>query len=78
MESNSYEAKEIVISEFNSLRGRLCTVIESASLPRRQEVALKTLLKQISYQNQSVITQLIELLDNDDKFQYVGTKINKC
>lgn len=72
-------AKEIAIQEFNSLRGRLCTVIESACLPRKQEKALVTLIKQLSYQNQAVIAELIEILDkeNKDKFQYIGQKVKE-
>lgn len=71
-------AKEIAIREFNSLRGRLCTVIESACLPKKQEKALITLIKQLSYQNQAVISELIEHLDDEGhKFNYIGQKVNK-
>jgi hypothetical protein len=77
--SEKLSAKEIAIQEFNSLRGRLCTVIESAALPKKQEKALITLIKQLSYQNQAVISQLIEKLDQSDEqnFQYNGQKVNK-
>lgn len=56
-------AREIAIREFNSLRGRLCTVVESAGLPTRQERALVILIKSLSYQNQAVITELIDKLE---------------
>lgn len=75
-------AREIAIREFNSLRGRLCTVIESAGLPKKQERALVLLIKNLSYQNQAVIAELIDHLDDGDGngnpqvFSYVGTKLN--
>jgi hypothetical protein len=57
-------AREVAVREFNSLRGRLCTVIESAGLPTKQERALVTLIKNLSYQNQAVIAELIERLED--------------
>jgi hypothetical protein len=69
-------AKEIAIREMNSLRGRLCTVIESASLPNKQERAVVNLIKNLSYQNQAVIAELIEKLDDGSRqFTYVETKL---
>lgn len=75
-------AREIVIREFNSLRGRLCTVIESAALPKRQERALVNMVKNLSYQNQAVVTELVEKLDDGEDtvlgsrlFTYVETKL---
>lgn len=76
-------AREIAIREFNSLRGRLCTVIESAGLPKKQERALVLLIKNLSYQNQAVIAELIERLDRGDDrgnpvvFNYVHTKLEE-
>lgn len=58
-------AREVMIKELNSLRGRLCTVIESAGLPEKQERALVLLIKNLSYQNQAVITELIERLEDN-------------
>lgn len=70
--------EEIAIREFNSLRGRLCTVIESAGLPKRQERALVTLIKNLSYQNQDVVKQLIESINPEDRtFKYVDNKLQK-
>lgn len=60
-------AKEVAIREFNSLRGRLCTVIEAGGLQKKQERALVTLIKNLSYQNQAVIAELIEKLDRGDE-----------
>jgi GTP-sensing pleiotropic transcriptional regulator CodY len=69
---------EIAVREFNSLRGRLCTVIESANLPKKQERALVTLIKNLSYQNQDVVKQLIESLDTEGKtFKYVDHKLQR-
>lgn len=59
-------AREIAIRELNSLRGRLCTVIESAGLPHKQERAIVTLIKNLSFQNQNVIERLIVALDDGD------------
>lgn len=64
-------AREIAIREFNSLRGRLCTVIESAGLPKKQERALVTLIKNLSYQSQSVVAELLDKLDSGEvQFRY--------
>jgi len=71
----SLSAKEIAIREFNSLRGRLCTVIESAGLRKEQERALVLLIKNLSYQNQAVIAELIDRLDDGTKFRYSQNKL---
>lgn len=78
MVEEKLDAREIAIREFNSLRGRLCSIIESANLPSKQEKALITLIKQVSYQNQAAIVQLIEYLDDDgQKFSYILNKIQE-
>lgn len=75
-------AREVAVKEFNSLRGRLCTVIESAGLPTKQERALVLLIKNLSYQNQAVIAELIDKVDSGDKegnpimFRYNETKLD--
>jgi len=70
--------EEVAVREFNSLRGRLCTVIESADLPKKQERALITLIKNLSYQNQDVVRRLISSLNTEDKrFKYVDSKLVK-
>lgn len=69
-------AREIAIRELNSLRGRLCAVIESAGLPYKQERAIITLIKNLSFQNQAVIERVLEELDTDGKlFTVVNNKI---
>ena len=69
-------AREIAIREFNSLRGRLCTVVESAGLPQKQERALITLIKNLSFQNQAVVIELINKLDADEQlFRYNQNKL---
>lgn len=71
-------AREIAIREFNSLRGRLCSVIESANLRPQQERAMVNLVKNLSYQNQAVVAELIEKLDSEDKkFSYAQTKLDE-
>jgi hypothetical protein len=77
MEDELLPAKEIVIREFNSLRGRLCTVIESAGLPNKQERALVTLIKNLSFQNQAVAIELVSKLDTDGQlFRYNNKKLD--
>lgn len=68
-------AREVVVREFNSLRGRLLTIIESANLPQKQEKALTTLIKNVSFQNQAAIVDLVEQLDDERLFQYVPRKV---
>lgn len=69
-------AREIAVRELNSLRGRLCAVIESAGLPHKQERAIITLIKNLSFQNQAVIEQLLTELDTDDRlFVVVNNKL---
>jgi len=65
MNEDTLPAREVAIREFNSLRGRLCTVVESAGLPKKQERALVTLIKNLSYQNQAVIKELIDRLEEE-------------
>ena len=60
-------AREIAVRELNSLRGRLCTVIESAGLPYKQERAIVTLIKNLSFQNQAQIEKLLSSLDDGDE-----------
>ena len=76
MSEEFLEAREIAVKEFNSLRGRLCTVVESAGLPKKQERALVTLIKNLSYQNQAVVLELIAKLDtNRTVFRYNEDKL---
>lgn len=74
-------ATEMAVREFNSLRGRLCSVIESAGLPKGQERALVGLIKTTSYQNQAVIAELIERLEaaSDHKlgFRFSETRLEE-
>jgi hypothetical protein len=65
MNEESLDAREIAVREFNSLRGRLCTVIEGAGLDKKQERAVVTLIKNLSYQNQAVIAELIDRLETE-------------
>lgn len=70
-------AREIAIREFNSLRGRLLAAIESIGLPRKQEKNLIALIKNLSYQNQAVIAELISCLDPEDEylFSYMAQRL---
>jgi hypothetical protein len=70
-------AREIAIKEFNSVRGRLLSVIESVGMPQTQEEAIKTLIKSFSYQSQAVVAELIDKLEPGDKqlFRYQEQKL---
>lgn len=76
-EVESLTAREIAVREMNSLRGRLCSVIESAGLPKKQERALVNLVKNLSYQNQAVLAELLEKLDDGRRFAYAETKLEE-
>lgn len=65
MNEDKLAASEVAVREFNSLRGRLCTVVECAGLDKTQERALVTLIKNLSYQNQAVIKELIDRLEDE-------------
>lgn len=70
------DAREIAIRELNSLRGRLCTVIESVGLPHKQERSIITLIKTVSWQSQNTIEQLIQALDTEKKtFTVVNNRV---
>lgn len=69
-------AREIAIRELNGLRGRLCSVIESADLPKRQERAMITLVKTTSYQSQAVIAELLNKLDAGEVMFTYGEKLD--
>ncbi len=79
MQQDMLPAREVAVREFNSLRGRLCTVVESAGLPNKQERALVTLIKNLSYQNQAVVSELIDRLEEvaptQLQFRYNETKL---
>lgn len=67
--------REVAIREFNSLRGRLCSLIESVGLPHKQERAIVTMIKHLSFQNQSVVAQLLDELDDGRLFTVVDNKL---
>jgi len=51
--------QEIVRQEMNALRGRLLTAIESAGLPSGQERALKTLIRNQTFQSQYIFEEIV-------------------
>lgn len=53
------EAEEVLKAEMNRLRGRLCGLIESWGLPEKREEACKGILKQITYDSQERLKDLI-------------------
>lgn len=64
---------EIVREEFNSLRGRTLSMIESVGLPRAQEEAIKKMVKNITFQSQFIFEEIVNTLEGEDrdvKFRY--------
>jgi hypothetical protein len=74
-------AREVSIREFNSLRGRLLSAIESWGLDPKRERAAVTLVKNLSYQNQRVVAELIERLEDACEeplnFRYVDHELER-
>jgi len=72
--NNWVSAQEISIRSMNTMRGKMCSLIENMDLPNKaQEEATITLLKQFSYDAQEVIAQLLEQVDAKDKqFRYTN------
>jgi hypothetical protein len=70
--NNWVSASEISIRSMNTMRGKMCSLIEGMNLPNKdQEEAIITLLKQFSYDTQEVISQLLQEVDEDNKkFRY--------
>jgi hypothetical protein len=66
---------EFVIREMNSLRGKMCSVIEGMHLPEKQERAAIALIKQLSYQTQDTISQLLDHASNSGEYRYNNEKI---
>lgn len=56
----------------NTMRGKMCSLIEGMNLPSKQEEGAITLLKQFSYDAQEIISQLLEELHKDSSktFKY--------
>ena len=64
-------ASEISIRSMNTMRGKMCSAIESLNLPETQETAVIALIKQFSYDTQEVVSQLLNYVDEGDKqFKY--------
>jgi hypothetical protein len=68
-------ASEFVIREMNSLRGKMCSVIEGMHLPEKQERAAIALVKQLSYQTQDTVSQLLDYSSGTALFRYQNDKI---
>jgi hypothetical protein len=64
-------APEISIRSMNTMRGKMCSAIESLNLPETQETAVIALIKQFSYDTQEIISQLLNHIDEGEKqFKY--------
>jgi hypothetical protein len=50
----------LVSEEYNRLRGRLCGLIESFGLPEKQERGMIQTLKQLTYDSEKVIKEVLE------------------
>lgn len=76
-DNNWVSASELSIREFNALRGKLCSVIESMGLPNRQERAAVAQIKQYTYESQEAISQLLGRTDPKGKFRYHPDKVER-
>jgi hypothetical protein len=54
------EKEDVVATEYDRLRGRLAGLIESFGLPERQERAVISTLKSLTYDSQKVVLELVE------------------
>lgn len=55
------EAERQLAAEFNTIRGRICGLIESFGLPERQERAAITTFKSLSYDAQASLSEYFAL-----------------
>jgi hypothetical protein len=75
LQNNDFvSAEELAKREFNTLRGKICSFIESMGMPHSQERAAVTLIKQYTYESQDVISQLVDSCE-DIKFRYNETRV---
>ena len=68
-------ASELTVREFNTLRGKICSAVESLGLPHQQERAVIAQIKQYSYDSQELISQLMSAATNDKKFKYNDKRV---
>jgi hypothetical protein len=55
----SSSEEEIIIKEFNTLRGRVLGLIESWGLPERQEKGCKATFKSLTYDAEKSIRDIV-------------------
>jgi len=51
--------EELIIKEFNTLRGRVLGLIESWGLPEKQERGCKATFKSLTYDTEKVVRDII-------------------
>lgn len=51
--------EQAVADEFNRIRGRLCGLVESWGRPEKQERAMISTLKSLTYDSEAVIKELV-------------------
>lgn len=49
-----------VAAEYNRLRGRLCGLVESWGMPDRQERAMISTLKSLTYDSEALVKEMVE------------------
>jgi hypothetical protein len=70
MQGNEWvPASELAKREFNNMRGKICSAVESLGLPHAQERAVVTTIKQFTYDSQETIAQLLDE-DSERKYRY--------
>lgn len=63
--NNWVSPEEISIRSMNTMRGKMCSLIEGMNLPKDQETGIITLIKQFSYETQEVMAQLLSELNKE-------------
>lgn len=61
------QKEDLLVAEFNTLRGRILGLIESWGLPERQEQGAKATFKSLTYDAQARLSDLIQDQQPTDK-----------
>jgi hypothetical protein len=62
--------QEVVRREMNTLRGRMLSTIEAVGLPRTQEEAIKHLTKNITFQQQYLLEEIVNTMNEGRNFKF--------
>lgn len=60
------QKEDVLVAEFNTLRGRILGLIESWGLPEKQEQGCKATFKSLTYDSQARLLDLIQSQEPTD------------